>query len=144
MLFASRINNSLFLQLVDAFFRFLLDQTLLFNLITTSVAFRSSEAWLPICITDVKDDAYLHLYVGFVTEEMYVFFVTTANSPDVFTVYSEMKNQLYNVYISIDYLHYRFYYKQTVLLNYILPIIVHFLLMVLVSKVLLVYRTWYS
>lgn len=73
------------------------DQMLLNTLITKSVAFRSSEAWLPICITDVKDDAYMHLYVGFVTDEMYVFFITTANSPDVFTAYSEIKNQIYNV-----------------------------------------------
>ena len=39
----------------------------------------------------------MHLYVGFVTDEMYVFFITTANSPDVFTAYSEIKNQIYNV-----------------------------------------------
>lgn len=74
-----------------------IDQILLYTLITKSVAFRSSEGWLPICITDVKEDAYLHLYVGFVTEEMFVFFVTTANSPDVFAAYSEIKNQIYNV-----------------------------------------------
>ena len=70
---------------------------LLHTLITKSVAFRSSEAWLPVCITDVKDDAYLHLYVGFMMNDMYVFFVTTANSPDVFATYSELKSQIFNV-----------------------------------------------
>lgn len=121
MSFVFRINNSRFLRLV-AFSKALLflDQTLLFNLITTSVAFRSSEAWFPICITDVKDDAYLHLYVGFVTEEIYVFYITTANSPDVFTEYSEMKNQIYNVAFHELALLIRFCCRLTVLLSSIL------------------------
>lgn len=39
----------------------------------------------------------LHLYVGFVTEDMYVYFITTANDPDVFGVYSAMKDAVYTV-----------------------------------------------
>ena len=54
-------------------------------MITKTVAYRTSEGWLPVCITDVRDNAFLHLYVGFVTDEMYVFFVTTAMDPDTFT-----------------------------------------------------------
>lgn len=50
-----------------------------------------------MCITDVKDNAFLHLYVGYVTDEMYVFFVTTATNPDDFSVYSNMKDDIYNV-----------------------------------------------
>ena len=61
-------------------------------MITRTVAYRSSEGWLPICVSDVKNDAFLHLYVGFVTEDMYVYFITTANDPDVFGVYSAMKD----------------------------------------------------
>ena len=99
---------------------------LLNTLITKSVAFRSSEAWLPICITDVKDDAYMHVQVGFVTDEMYVFFITTANSPDVFTSYSEMKNRIYNVSL-LNGINVRFYFNQIVLLSCILHITSHYL-----------------
>ena len=101
------INNSVILSLqnkkfplspISSFMRcFSLDHVLLHTLITKSAAFRSSEAWLPVCITDVKDDAYMHLYVGYMMNDMYVFFVTTANSPDVFTTYSELKSQIFNV-----------------------------------------------
>ena len=50
-----------------------------------------------MCISDVKADAFLHLYVGFVTEETFVFFVTTANNPDDFDVYSKIKDRIYTV-----------------------------------------------
>lgn len=74
-----------------------IDQVLLQALITKTVSFRSSEGWLPVCISDVKADAFLHLYVGFVTEETFVFFVTTANNPDDFDVYSRIKDRIYTV-----------------------------------------------
>ena len=67
------------------------------SMITRTVAYRSSEGWLPICVSDVKNDAFLHLYVGFVTEDMYVYYITTANDPDVFGVYSAMKDAVYTV-----------------------------------------------
>ena len=73
-------------------------------MITKTVANRSSEGWIPICVTDVKNDAFLHLYVGFVTEEMYVYSITTANDPDVFGVYSAMKDRVYNVML-MDAIH---------------------------------------
>lgn len=55
-----------------------------------------------MCITDVKDNAFLHLYVGYVTDEMYVFFVTTATNPDDFSVYSNMKDDIYNVEMEVE------------------------------------------
>ncbi|KNB43762.1 vacuolar fusion protein MON1-like protein [Blastocystis sp. subtype 4] len=76
-----------------------MNQVLLQTMITKTVAYRTSEGWLPVCITDVRDNAFLHLYVGFVTDEMYVFFVTTAMDPDTFTQYSELKDRIYNVSI---------------------------------------------
>ena len=72
-------------------------------MITKTVAYRSSEGWLPVCITDVRDNAFLHLYVGFVTDEMYVFFVTTATDPETFSQYSELKDRIYNVSFLISF-----------------------------------------
>ncbi|KAK8791248.1 hypothetical protein WA171_002196, partial [Blastocystis sp. BT1] len=79
-----------------------MNQVLLQTMITKTVAYRTSEGWLPVCITDVRDNAFLHLYVGFVTDEMYVFFVTTAMDPDTFTQYSELKDRIYNILLESD------------------------------------------
>lgn len=61
------------------------DQLLIQAMITTNPTYRSSEGWLPICITDVRRNAFLHLYVRFVTDDVFVFFVTTATDPEVFS-----------------------------------------------------------
>ena len=73
------------------------DQLLIQAMITTNPTYRSSEGWLPICITDVRRNAFLHLYVGFVTDDGFVFFVTTATDPEVFSAYSQLKERIYTV-----------------------------------------------
>lgn len=91
----------------DWFFQFhffsRLDQILLQTLISNTPAYRTSEGWLPICITDVQDNAFLHLYVGFITDEMYVFFVTTGKDPDLFEQYSQLKDRIYSVGVAIEW-----------------------------------------
>ena len=72
------------------------DQLLIQAMITTNPIYRSSEGWLPIRITDVRRNAFLHLYVGFVTDDVFVFFVTTATDPEVFSAYSQLKERIYN------------------------------------------------
>ena len=39
----------------------------------------------------------MHLYVGFVTDDVFVFFVTTATDPEVFSAYSQLKERIYTV-----------------------------------------------
>ncbi|KAK8810338.1 hypothetical protein WA538_002912 [Blastocystis sp. DL] len=79
-----------------------MNQLLIQAMITTNPTYRSSEGWLPICITDVRRNAFLHLYVGFVTDDVFVFFVTTATDPEVFSAYSQLKERIYTTLVETD------------------------------------------
>ncbi|KAJ3399294.1 Vacuolar fusion protein mon1, partial [Chytridiales sp. JEL 0842] len=68
------------------------DAHLLINMVNSSTAFRTAEAWTPICLPDFDDRSFLHAYVCFISQDISLVLVSV--SKDTFFEMSEYKQDI--------------------------------------------------
>ncbi|KAK8805542.1 hypothetical protein WA158_002198 [Blastocystis sp. Blastoise] len=64
------------------------------NYVYQNTTIRQTEGWLPVCLPQLDSSAFVHIYTYFITENVYIIFITPKCEPQQFSILSNLKNDI--------------------------------------------------